>query len=74
MGLRTIILDTLIFNKIRNLIIGKRMRVILCGGAILSKEVQEFIQVVLCPIIQAYGLTETCGGGTTQLPNQTETG
>ena len=40
----------------------------------LSKEVQEFVQVVLCPVMQAYGLTETCGGGTSQLPNQTDTG
>ena len=46
----------------------------LSGGAILSKEVHEFIQVCLCPVMQAYGLTETCAGGTSQLPNQTENG
>ncbi len=46
----------------------------LCGGAILSKEVHEFIQVCLCPVMQAYGLTETCAIGTTQLPNQTANG
>ncbi len=45
----------------------------LSGGAILAKEVHEFVQVCLCPVIQAYGLTETCGAATTQLPNQTDT-
>jgi len=46
----------------------------ICGSAMLCKEVQEFVQVVLCPVIQAYGLTETCAAATTQLPNQTDTG
>ena len=44
------------------------------AGAILSKDVQEFIQVCLSPVIQAYGLTETCACATTQLPNQSSTG
>ena len=31
------------------------------------------LKVCLSPVMQAYGLTETCAGGTTQLPNQTDT-
>lgn len=43
----------------------------MCGGAILNKEVHEFAQVCLCPVMQAYGLTETCAAAITQLPNAT---
>ncbi|VDK46513.1 unnamed protein product [Anisakis simplex] len=57
------ILDRLIFNKIRALL-GGRMREMLSGGAPLNPETQRFMQICFCPIIQAYGLTETCGGGT----------
>jgi long-chain acyl-CoA synthetase len=46
---------------------------LISGGAILSKEVHEFVQVILGPLIQAYGLTETCAGGCTQIPNQYQT-
>jgi len=37
------------------------------GGAPFSKENHEFMRVCFnCPVIQGYGLTETCGGGTVQ--------
>ena len=73
-GRSTRLLDRILFKRISSAVVGKKLRLLLCGGAMLSKEVQEFGQCVLCPIIQAYGLTETCAGGTTQLPNQTDTG
>ncbi len=73
-GRSTRLLDRILFKRISRAVVGKKLRLLLCGGAMLSKEVQEFVQVVLCPVIQAYGLTETCAGGTTQLPNQTDTG
>jgi len=41
------------------------MRLMLSGGAPLSKDTQEFLRVCFgCYVIQGYGLTETCGGGT----------
>lgn len=73
-GRSTRLLDRILFKRISRAVVGGKLRLMLCGGAILSKEVHEFIQVCLCPVMQAYGLTETCAGGTTQLPNQTENG
>ena len=55
-----------IFQKIRN-ILGGRVRLMLSGGAPLSRETQRFMNVCFCcPVGQGYGLTETCGAGTVQ--------
>eukprot|EP00121_Abeoforma_whisleri_P008437 Awhi_evm2s7745 len=46
---------------------------ILCGGAPLAKDSQEFISAIFgVPICQGYGLTETCGGGTIALMSDKE--
>jgi len=56
--------NLLIFNKIKAQV-GGRLRLIVSGGAPLSKETHEFLRVALTPnTVQGYGLTETCGGGT----------
>ena len=65
------LLDRVLFKRISRAVLGGKCRLMLSGGAILVKEVHEFVQVCLCPVIQAYGLTETCAAATTQLPNQT---
>ncbi|XP_028517196.1 long-chain-fatty-acid--CoA ligase 4 [Exaiptasia diaphana] len=53
-----------IFGKIRNLL-GGRVRQMLSGGAPLSADTQSFMNVCFCcPVVQGYGLTETCSGGT----------
>jgi long-chain acyl-CoA synthetase len=72
LGSYTKILDRILFKPISTAILGGEIKVILSGGAILSKEVHEFTQVCLCPAVQAYGLTETSACATTQLPNQTD--
>lgn len=37
----------------------------LCGGAPLSAETQRVMNICFCcPVMQGYGLTETCGAGT----------
>ena len=37
----------------------------LCGGAPLSEKTQRFMNICFCcPVLQGYGLTETCGAGT----------
>lgn len=69
----TRLLDRLLFKRISSAVLGGKLRIMLCGGALLSKEVHEFAQVCLCPIMQCYGLTETCAAGTSQLPNHTDT-
>ena len=57
--LSTRLYDRILFKQISRSVVGGRVRLMISGGAMLSKEVQEFIQVCLCPVIQGYGLTET---------------
>ena len=52
------------FPKVRA-ILGGEVRTILSGGAPLSADTQEFMNVCFsCPVMQGYGLTETCAGCT----------
>ncbi|CAJ0572701.1 unnamed protein product, partial [Mesorhabditis spiculigera] len=54
-------LDRIIFKKIRRLLGGK-LKGVLSGGAPLNPETQRFMNICMCcPVIQGYGLTETCG-------------
>ncbi|CAI5454464.1 unnamed protein product [Caenorhabditis angaria] len=63
-GYTSVILNKLVFNKIGKLL-GGHVRQILSGGAPLSPETQRFMNICFCcPVVQGYGLTETCGGGT----------
>ncbi|UMM41877.1 hypothetical protein L5515_017942 [Caenorhabditis briggsae] len=63
-GYTSFILNKLVFNRIVKLLGGK-VRQILSGGAPLSPETQRFMNICFCcPVVQGYGLTETCGGGT----------
>lgn len=55
------ILNLLVFNKFKDQL-GGRMRLIVSGGAALSKETHEFVRRCFnIPFLQGYGLTETCG-------------
>jgi len=39
------------------------LRFVLSGGAPLNAETQRFMNICFCcPVVQGYGLTETCGG------------
>ncbi|VDL92340.1 unnamed protein product [Schistocephalus solidus] len=58
-GFPSIIVDLLIFRKVRGLI-GGRVRCMVSGGAPLSEESHLFTNVCFAPLIQGYGLTETC--------------
>ncbi|CAJ0928049.1 unnamed protein product, partial [Mesorhabditis belari] len=63
-GYKTLLLNKLVFNKIGK-ILGGELRIVLSGGAPLSPETQRFMNICFCcPVIQGYGLTETCGGAT----------
>jgi long-chain acyl-CoA synthetase len=63
-GFDTPFLNKLIFDKVKDQV-GGRVRVLLSGGAPLSKETHDFLRVAICPTtIQGYGLTETTGGST----------
>uniref|UniRef100_A0A0K0FBN9 long-chain-fatty-acid--CoA ligase n=1 Tax=Strongyloides venezuelensis TaxID=75913 RepID=A0A0K0FBN9_STRVS len=63
-GYSSFIMNKLAFNKIKRLLGGK-LRVVLSGGAPLNAETQRFMNICFCcPVVQGYGLTETCGGAT----------
>jgi long-chain acyl-CoA synthetase len=56
--LKWLLADRLVYSKIRAGT-GSRLRVVLSGGAPLSKALGEFFWAVGVPIYQGYGLTET---------------
>jgi len=61
------IFNLLVFNKFKAQI-GGRVRLMLSGGAAISQETHEFMRVCFgAPMMQGYGLTESCGA-TTLLP------
>jgi long-chain acyl-CoA synthetase len=66
--------DTLVFSKTKERL-GGNVRVIVSAGAPLAANVQEFVRVCFsCPVIQVYGLTETVGGATACVPEDTANG
>lgn len=65
-GLDTPLFNALVFKKFKKAV-GGNLRWALSGGGPLNGEVQEFIRVAFnLPLIQGYGLTETCAGLTIQ--------
>ncbi|CAF3504649.1 unnamed protein product [Rotaria sp. Silwood1] len=65
LGLESPNLDRLIFSRFNQLVLGGRVKTMLCGGAVLSEDTQLFVQAALCvTLFQGYGLTETCAAGT----------
>lgn len=62
--------DLLAFRKVKARL-GGRLRLVICGGAPLSTEVEEFLRVTCCAfLVQGYGLTETCGPTTVGFPDE----
>lgn len=56
--------DNLVFNKIRNKF-GGRVKVFITGSAPLPLEVARDMKIFFsCPILEGYGMTETCGATT----------
>ncbi|KAG0246337.1 hypothetical protein B0O80DRAFT_481373 [Mortierella sp. GBAus27b] len=60
LGALASIFDAMVFNKVRQET-GGRLRYALSGGAPISHETQRFLTTTLCPILQGYGMTESCG-------------
>ncbi|KMT10007.1 hypothetical protein BVRB_5g122220 [Beta vulgaris subsp. vulgaris] len=62
--------DLLAFRKVKNKL-GGRIRLMVSGAAPWSEEVEEFLRVTCgCFVLQAYGLTETCGLSTVCFPDE----
>jgi long-chain acyl-CoA synthetase len=61
--------DYLVFNKVKEGL-GGHVRLVLSGAAPLSPHVEQFLRVVMCaPVLQGYGLTETCAASFIQVPD-----
>ena len=65
--------DKLIFAKIRANI-GPNIKALICGSAPLAVETQLFFMMLGIPVLQAYGLTETTGICTLDVPGQVDPG
>jgi len=53
--------DTVVFGRFKGLL-GKRLRLMISGGAPLDPKVHERIQACFCaPLLQGYGMSETMG-------------
>ncbi|KAF2138454.1 uncharacterized protein K452DRAFT_276851 [Aplosporella prunicola CBS 121167] len=56
------LLDTIVFNKIREAT-GGRLRILMNGGGPVSQDTQNFLSMAITPMISGYGLTETAAMG-----------
>jgi len=64
--------DRLVFGKVKQRL-GGRVRIIVSGGAPLAPHVEEFLKVAMCaPVVQGYGLTETCAASCIAMPDTWE--
>lgn len=64
-GLDSPILNKFLFTRMNEMVLGGRVKTMLCGGAVLSEDTQRFVQAALCvTLFQGYGLTETCAAAT----------
>lgn len=65
----SVLSDLLVFNKIKAKL-GGRIRLIVTGGAPIPAHVEEFLKVTMCaPLVQGYGLTETCAASFISFPH-----
>ena len=69
-GKDTPLWNLIVFNKFKENLGGRATRLI-SGGAPLSQGSQEFLRIAFgAVVVQGYGLTETCAGGTVQDVNE----
>ena len=61
--------DRLVFSKIKARL-GGQVKLIVTGGAPLAAHVEEFLKVAFCcPVVQGFGLTETCAASCIAVPD-----
>ena len=74
LGLRHRIADRLVLSRLRERLGLARTGLALSGSAPLAPEVHTFFLAMGVPLLEAYGLTETCPGLTTNLPTDFKIG
>ena len=65
--------DRLVLSRVRGLF-GERLRLALTGAAPVAREVLEFFDACAVPVLEGYGLTETCAAATLNTPSATRLG
>ncbi len=65
--LRRLLFDRLVYRKLRDAM-GGQVEYAVSGGAPLGERLGHFFRGVGINILEGYGLTETCAGGTLNLP------
>jgi len=74
LGLDTPLFNVLVFKKFK-MFVGGNLQHAISGGGPLNSDVQDFIRVAFgFPLVQGYGLTETCAGLTIQEVDDERTG
>lgn len=63
------LLDNVVFGQVRKMT-GGRLRFIVNGASGISDSTLHFMSMVVAPMINGYGLTETCGNGAVGSPLQ----
>lgn len=62
--------DTLVFSKIKQKL-GGQVKLVVSGGAPIALHTEEFLRVCFCcPVVQGYGLTETCAASLIAIPEK----
>ncbi|MCY1055925.1 long-chain fatty acid--CoA ligase [Nannocystis sp. SCPEA4] len=74
LGIKLGLAEKLVFSKLKAKLGMDRMHVLLSGSAPLPKEVGEFFIALGLNVCEAYGLTETCPGLTTNRPDNWKIG
>ena len=72
--IRHAIADKLVFSKLRARLGFDRAEILLSGSAPLRADVHEFFLALGLSLVEAYGLTETCPGLTTNRPGKMKIG
>jgi long-chain acyl-CoA synthetase len=64
---RHAVVDRLVLSKVRA-VFGGRLRLAMTGAAPIGREVLEFFDACGVPILEGYGMTESCAAGTLNTP------
>jgi long-chain acyl-CoA synthetase len=74
LGLQQRLADRVVYSKLRERLGMDNVIIALSGSAPLSTDVHEFFLAIGVNLIEAYGLTETCPGLTTNMPDNFKIG
>ncbi|MCB9740818.1 MAG: long-chain fatty acid--CoA ligase [Deltaproteobacteria bacterium] len=73
LGLRGLVADRLVHRRLHDAV-GGRVRMLISGGAPLSRDLAEWYHAVGFELLEGYGLTETCACATLNRPGEARLG